>query len=204
MSTHDDDLLRETVNRLLLPIAWLLVNGLTRSLKELARKVMDVLTPAERDAAVKDWAERRMIEAKGVADPAARTLHGLMLLVRPAVEGLRGLGYVTSGTDFNMQFQLEDERWRRSKWGHGIKATCAAFDKARKAVEPLVEDGKLGKAEALSRIRAALPGKWDGVRRGVVADALMEALRPDLNKPRGPGAGRPGPRRQATPSQIFA
>jgi hypothetical protein len=40
---HDDDVLRQTVARLLLPIAWLLATGRRYSIKELAVKVMESL-----------------------------------------------------------------------------------------------------------------------------------------------------------------
>jgi ParB-like chromosome segregation protein Spo0J len=180
MSGQDNDVLRQIVARLVLPIAWLLATGRRYSHKELALRVMEGLTPAERDVAVRDWADRRPLDAKGVTDPAERTLHGLMLLIRPAVERLRGLGYATFGTDFEMQYQLDGKKWQESQWGPQIEATFAAFDKAREAVEPVVADGKLGKAEALRRIHAALPGDWDRVLRGVVADELLAAVQPYL------------------------
>jgi hypothetical protein len=179
MSEHDDNVLRQIVARLVLPIAWLLATGRRYSHKVLAVRVMESLTPAERDAAVEDWADRRRLEQERVTDPAERTLHGVMLLVRPAVERLRGLGYATFGADFEMQYQLDGKKWRASQWGPQIEAICAASAGARKAVEPVATGGKLGKAEALSRIHAALPGDWDRVLRGVVADELLAAVQPD-------------------------
>jgi hypothetical protein len=153
--------------------------------------------------AAKDWARRRLIEAESVTDPAERTVHGLMLLVRPAVERLRGLGYVTFGRDFEMQCQLEGDKWRESQWGPEIEAIRAAFDKAKQAVAPAIADGKLSKAEALSRIHAALPGDWDRVRRGVVAEELLAALQQYLtNDTDNADNGQAPPQTEAVPEPV--